>query len=226
MKRTYIALIGLLAAFAAGAQHTYDFWDENYTAQGLLGVVDFEDFRIEDTSGNGDPALIEFSTLPQVGGAWTTLPRGDRFQYGLECSFLLGFRFDKLNYLSLGGSGLRVSIETSLWMFDLAGGVYASLFIDADRKVRIYGGGGPLVLYVDYRSDREETGAGGGTYNNYESAWGVGAYARAGIEFRVHEKGMLGLGARSMWSDVDFSEVGGRSELTGVAGFFTYTAGF
>ncbi len=226
MKLSHIGLIALLAAFAAEAQHPYDFWDKNYAAQGLLGVVEFDDFRIEDTSGNGDPATLDFAALPQVGGAWTTLPKGERLQVGLECSFLLGFRFDKINYLSLGGSGLRVSIETSLWTFDLAGGVYASLFLDKGGRVRLYGGGGPLVIYADYRSDREETGAGGGTYANYESAFGLGTYFRTGVEFRVHEKGMLGLGARGMWSDVDFSDIGGRSELKGIAGFLTYTAGF
>ncbi len=50
-------------------------------------------------------------------------------------------------------------------------------------------------------------------------------YARAGFEFRIYEKGMLGLGARGTWSNVDFSEVGGSTDLVGIAAFVTFTAG-
>jgi len=229
MQKTKLALAGLailLLSSAAPAQsHKYDFWEENYTVQALLGAVKYEDLKFQDSSGNGDVITSEISTLPQLGGAWGTRPAGDRFQYGLECSFLLGFRFDKVNYASVGGSGLYVSISTSMWMFDLAGGPYANLFLDKGRKVRLYGGVGPLMTFADYRSDREETGTGGGTYYSQESVFGLGVYARAGVEFRVHRYGMLGLGARGTWSNVDFTEVGGNSDLAGLAAFVTYTAG-
>ena len=38
--------------------------------------------------------------------------------------------------------------------------------------------------------------------------------------------GMLGLGLRGSYSNVDFSDVGGSTELKGIYGFVTYTAGF
>jgi hypothetical protein len=217
-----------LACVVVHAQyHMYDTWEENYSVQALLGAVKFDDLKFKDTSGSGDATVIDISTLPQLGGAWTTQPQIDqRLQYGLEASFLLGFRFDKVNYASIGGSGLYVNISTSMWMFDLAGGGYANLFLTEGGGVRVYAGGGPLMMYADYDSSREETGAGGGLYETSESAFGLGVYARTGIEFRVHEKGMLGLGARGTWADVDLSDVGGSSELTGIAAFVTYTAGF
>ena len=82
------------------------------------------------------------------------------------------------------------------------------------------------MVYADYRSDREETGGSAdGTYDSSESAFGLGAYARTGFEFRIHQKGMLGLGVRGNWSDVDFSDVGGTSDISGIAAFVTYTAG-
>jgi len=212
------------ANIAAHAQyHAYDYWDQDYTVQALLGTVHFDhlEFDVDDS----DPAKeLDHSLLPQLGAAWGTMPKGNRFQYGLECSFLLGFRFDELNYLYLGGGGAYASISTSMWMFDLAGGPYASLFLDKKKRIRIYAGGGPLMTYADFRSDT--------TYPEPlsdesidETVFGLGAYARAGIEFRIYEKGMLGLGARGTWSNVDFSDVGGRSELTGHAAFATFTAG-
>ncbi len=224
-KSIFAGLAALLVTSAAQASqyHTYDTWDHNYTVQALLGAVQFEDLKFDDSSGNGDTTEIDMSLLPQLGAAWGTVPKGDRFQYGLECSFLLGFRFDKVNFASAGGSGLYVSISTSMWMFDLAGGPYASVFLDKNRKVRLYAAGGPLMVYADYRSDREEDD--GGTYENHESAFGLGLYARAGFEFRLYEQGMLGLGVRGSWSNVDLSDVGGSSDLTGAAAFISFTAG-
>jgi opacity protein-like surface antigen len=169
------------------------------------------------------PIETDMSSIPQLGGAWGTLPKGDFFQYGLECSFLLGFKFDEVNYASLGG-GANISISTSMWMFDLAGGPYVNLRLT--DNLRVYGGIGPLMVYADYQSEREETGGTeDGTYDNSESAFGLGAYARAGFEFRIHQQGMLGLGVRGNWSDVDFSDVGGTSDISGIAAFVTYTAG-
>ncbi len=228
-KKAALTILTFLA-FAATAQaqyNTYDYWDKNYTVQALLGAVQFENLKIDDESGNGDPAEIDLALIPQFGAAWGTMPKDDRFQYGLEASFLLGLRFDDINYASVGGSGLYVSISTSMWMFDLAGGGYASLFLDKNRKTRIYVGGGPLMVYADYSSEREETDSVGEeeTFDNNESAFGIGAYARAGFEFRIYEQGMLGLGARGTWSSLDLSEIGGSTELTGYAAFVSFTAG-
>jgi hypothetical protein len=222
------ALIATVCATSIQAQnHKYDTWDNNYTVQGLLGAVKFRDLDVVDSGGTGDPVTIDISTIPQIGGAWTTLPKGNRVEYGLECSFLLGFRFDNINYLSSSTNGLQVGISTSMWMFDFAGGAYANLFLNEGKTVRVYVGGGPLMTYVSYDSDRTENrGSDPETYNTSESAFGLGLYARTGFEVRVHERGMLGLGIRGTWSNVDLSEISSSSDLIGTSVFATYTAGF
>ena len=218
-----LAALTLLSSSHA-QDHKYDFWDENYTVQALLGAVKYDKLKFDNTDGTTEPLETDLSTIPQLGGAWGTLPKGDRFQYGLVCSFLLGFKFDEVKYASAGGSGLTVVLSTSMWMFDFAGGGYINLCLT--DNVRLYGAAGPLMVYADYRSEREETGAvTDETYKDSESAFGLGVYARTGIEFRIHEKGMLGLGVRGNWSNVDFSDVGGSSDISGIAGFVTYTAG-
>ena len=232
MKSTGIALAGLAALILANQAHaqyaTYDYWDHNYTVQALLGAVQFEDLKF-DVPDSDTPEEVDISLIPQFGAAWGTLPKGDRFQYGLECSFLMGVRFDSLNYLYLGGNGAYASISTSMWMFDLAGGPYASLFLDKKKRVRIYAGGGPLMTYADYRSDTEYPEDGlpetPSDVSTNESVFGLGFYARAGFEFRIFEKGLLGMGARGTWSNVDFSEVGGSTDLIGAAAFVSFTAG-
>lgn len=228
MKKHTAILAALLITSAAQAQYsTYDYWDKNYTVQALLGAVQFENLVFDDTSGSGDTVEVDLSLIPQLGAAWGTRPKEGRFQYGLETTFLLGFMLDHVNAASVGG-GLYVNISTSMWMFDLSGGPYVNLFLDKNEKVRLYGGVGPLMTYVDYRSERRETDEGGDeeAYDTDESVFGLGVYARAGFEFRIYEQGMLGLGARGTWSNVDFSEVGGSSELVGVAAFVSFTAGF
>lgn len=220
----FASLAICLAASMAGAKpQTYDSWDEPYTSQGLLGAVQFENLKFK-VSDSTTPTETDLSLIPQLGGAWGTLPKGDRFQYGLECSFLLGFQFDEVNYIVVN-SGLHASVSTSMWMFDLAGGPYASLFLDKNHRVRIYCGGGPLMTYADYQSDKnyEDNTP---DENADETAFGVGVYARTGVEFRIYEQGMLGLGARGSWASVDFSDVGGSSDLVGLAAFVTFTAGF
>ncbi len=225
MRIAKLLLTGIAALVFASAtqaqENTYDYWDEPYIVQALLGAVQFENLKFEV---DGTTENIDLSIIPQLGAGWGTLPKGDRFQYGLECSFLLGFMADNISFSSSGGL-TTIRISTSMWMFDLAGGPYASLFLDKKRKVRIYAAGGPLMTYADYQSEREEDGTGGGTYDNNESAFGIGLYARTGLEFRIYEAGMLGLGVRGSWANIDFTEVGGSSELTGIAAFVSFTAG-
>lgn len=224
-KTVFATLAALLLAGVAQAQYnTYDYWDEPYIVQALLGAVQYENLKFDVENGT-ETEEIDLSIIPQLGAGWGTLPKGDRFQYGLECSFLLGFMLDEITYLAAGGGGLYVNISTSMWMFDLAGGPYASLFLDKNKKLRIYAAGGPLMTYADYRTDRDYSDA-SPDQSTQESAFGLGLYARTGFEFRIHRKGMLGMGARGTWSTVDFTEIGGSSELVGIAAFVSYTAGF
>jgi hypothetical protein len=84
------------------------------------------------------------------------------------------------------------------------------------------------MTYADYRTDTdypEEDPNDPENWSSSESAFGIGVYARAGFEFRIYEKGMLGLGARGTWSSVDFSDVGGSTDLVGGAVFASFTAG-
>lgn len=222
-KTLPIALLGAIITSTASAQyHKYDTWEESYIVQALLGAVKYDDLVFESTDGSGDSVEIDMSTIPQLGGAWGTIPKGDKLQYGLEASFLLGFKFDKVNYAYLGGNGAYVSVSTSMWMFDLAGGGYANFWLN--DSIRLYGAGGPLMIFASYKSDRDYDDT-TPDYSSSESAFGLGLYARTGVEFRVHQHGYLGLGARWNWSNLDFTEVGGSSKVYGIAGFITYTAG-
>ncbi len=76
-----ILWVALLCTNARGQHSKYDTWDQNYTVQALLGAVKYDDFEFNNTDGSGDPIETDLSSIPQLGGAWGTLPKGDRFQY-------------------------------------------------------------------------------------------------------------------------------------------------
>ena len=220
MKINTLALTGLATLMFAGGVRaedaTYDTWEQNYVVQALLGAVQYENLKIDVDGGNAE---VDLSIIPQIGAGWGTRPKGERLQYGLECSFLLGFMADDISFRAGGGSTV-VNVSASMWMFDFAGGPYASLFLDKNKKVRVYAAGGPLLTYANYRADAsipEE--------DHSESVFGLGLYARTGVEFRIYDKGMLGLGLRGSWASVDLSEVGGSTDLTGMAAFISFTAG-
>jgi len=203
----------------AEQEKTYDAWNHNYIVQALVGAVQYENLKLDV---NGGEAEVDLSIIPQLGAGWGTRPKGERLQYGLECSFLLGFMADDISFTSAGHGNAVVKISSSMWMFDLAGGPYASLFLDKNKKLRVYAAGGPLLTYANYQSDPNVSFP---EYDASESVFGGGLYARTGIEFRLYESGMLGLGVRGSWASVDLSEIGGSSELTGIAAFVSFTAG-
>jgi len=204
----------------------YNVWEENYTIQALLGAAKYEKLTF---NVDGETQEIDLSLMPQLGGVWGTAPRGDYFQYGLECSFLFGFMTDDISFYhtpSGGGGSTWIRISASMWMIDFAGGGYLSLYLNKNRSARIYVAGGPLMTYFDYSSDSDEEATIPEYEDEDESAFGVGVYARAGFEFRVYDAGMLGIGVRGTWNTINLSNVGGNSDLTGIAAFVSFTAGF
>jgi hypothetical protein len=188
------------------------------SVQAILGAVRYDNFEIPDGTGNSKP--IDISTMPQFGGAWSTAPKGDKLQFGLECSLLFGFNYESDTYYPTAVT--RVSVDYNIWTFDLAGGLYANLFLGKAEKIRIYVAGGPMMMPTLFNSYTYQDGPiNDSYYRNSESAFSYGLYGRTGIEFRVHEYGMLGLGVRGTWLDSDLSNV---DTLVGVSAFVTYTA--
>lgn len=218
-SKNRIMIVGLVATLAintALAYEDYDVEKKNYTIQALLGGVVYDDLVFETNDGD-DGTYTDMSTLPQLGGAWGTLPKGEKLQFGLEASFLLGFKFDDVTTYN-GNNAVYVDVSSSLWLFDIAGGAYANLPLG--NKLRLYAGAGPLMMIGIYNSDSSF-----GNIKVSETAYGFGAYARTGLELRVHNGGFLGAGVRGNWCNIDFSDVGGASEISGTAVFLTYTAG-
>jgi opacity protein-like surface antigen len=120
-----------------------------------------------------------------------------------------------------------VVVDNRLVLTDLFIGGFVST--DLSRKARIYAGAGPMLLVGYYKIENEEEDTTTSTFieeDETESAVGAGLYARAGIEFRVSENTMLGLGIRAFRSDLDFEDTVGRVDVEGVQAMLTYTMRF
>lgn len=208
-----LVLLGLFGAITAEAQYG----EPNYAIQALLGGVRYDGLEFTTTDDGGEDITTDMSRLPQLGGAWSTLPKGEKLQFGLECSFLLGFKFDDVTTYN-GTHATYVNVSSSLWLMDFAGGAYANLPLG--EKLRLYGAAGPLMMLGIYNSETDYS-----YVSQSLTEFGFGVYARAGLELQVQRNGYLGAGLRGTYSNIDFTEAGGSSELKGIAVFLTYTAG-
>ena len=100
---------------------------------------------------------------------------------------------------------------------DIGFGMYGSQMLS--ETVRLYGGLGPLVQWGDGKFEDELT-------STTESGFGVGWYARVGLEFRMKPGEFFGVGVRGTSSEIDFGGSVGDVDTDALQVFVTYTYGF
>lgn len=189
----------------------------SHVLQGFLGVTFYDDYKIDnggaiEIDGGGDSA----SQLPLIGGGGQLKLGGDKVDFGVEGMFSLAWRSNATAF-AVGGGGAAVAVDVDTFLIDLYGGPFANLFLG--EKTRVYVAGGPLLEWADYDQETALTSDSG-------SGFGVGLYARTGIEFTLASRTMVGVGVR--WSDstIDLDGGLGDLELQGVQAFITVTQGF
>ncbi len=202
-------------------------WEQHTAVQVMLGASRYDDLAFEFASRE-DPdvvAISEFTWVPLLGiGGQLPFRKGD-IDMGLEGGVLFGWRSERISAYATNTS-ISVHIRSSLFLTDLFMGPYASARLG--RHSRIYAGIGPLLLFGQY--DRKSDGnSDTAPYHEHadetSSAFGVGVYARTGIEFRLPDDSWMGIGLRVFTSDLDFDTVPGTTTLRGIQGMITYTVG-
>lgn len=178
--------------------------------QGYFGAALLE--TVERTGGSRPPVDGD-AELPIIGGGGQWKLAGDRVDFGLEG--LLGFGWRSgAGAVAIGGGGAAVAVDIDLLMFELYGGPFASMFLG--DGLRAYAGAGPLMQWAHY----EETSA---FDDGDSSGFGVGWYARTGLEFVVGGGSMIGVGARWSDSEVDLDSGLGDLELEGLQIVLTFS---
>ncbi len=189
-------------------------WNPGETLlQGVIGVSYLSDFMLD-----GDASSVELDDeeiLPSLGGGAQWKLAGKHLDFGLEGFLSFSGRSNLEAFASSGGSSVVV-IDVDLLLVEFYGGPFVSRFVG--DSVRLYGGAGPLLQWVGYDQsdavDEEDADGSGG-----------GVYARAGIEFLLPSRKLVGFGARWSRSSLDFNQELGELELEGLELFVSYAYG-
>ncbi len=205
---------------------------EGGPVQVMLGVsfYDEDELTFENGEGESAKASVDLSRIP-FGGVARQIPLvGKGLDLGFEGGFLVSWRPEVTDFYagSSGGSGtVALGIESQLLLVDFSAGLFVSARLG--RHVRLYAGGGPVLLYGMVQTETEREDADTGIKESEKEtlhALGLGLYARTGVEFRVKEQQALGLALRYMSTPMDFGGSVGERTVQGPQVMLTYTFGF
>ncbi len=183
------------------------------TLQGFLGASFFE----LSTEG-ASPLEDEDATFPTIGGGAQWKVAGDRLDFGFEGLLQFAWNGDISAFVSTG-AGTAVAVDVNLLVFDLYGGPFVNCMLGG--KARAYAGAGPVLRWGSYDQDGPSNLASGDG-----DGFGVGYYARAGLEFEVSRNSMVGFAARWSAAEMDLSGRLGDLDLNGLDLVITVTQGF
>ncbi len=206
MLRFWGAVVGLLLIlwpFSVQAAET----DAPILVQVMYGkmVVDNE----EDDVGGGD------FDIPLFGAAVQKAYGGSFVQYGIETGGLFNWQNDVRSwYVSSGSSGgtAAVALDIDGFIFDYFFGGYAS--VTPVPFLRLYLGGGPLFIY-GYRKSENTNAQTGAKETTSDSGFGIGAYARAGLELILTDHVILGAGVRGTRTSLALNDASGSVDIEG-----------
>jgi opacity protein-like surface antigen len=147
---------------------------------------------------------------------------GDSFEFGFETGANFSMKNDTdVLYASVESSGTkaRVAIDNEWFLFDYFGGGYVAANIA--RRLRLYAGAGPLLIYGSWSHEPEEDDS--EFEDETESHLSGGLYARAGLEVFIFERVSLGGGVRAIATGLDFDDEAGEADVEGPQLFFNFT---
>lgn len=184
--------------------------------QGFLGVSFFDQVTLDRSSLPPIDIDEDELDLPLVGGGGQLKLAGRRLDFGLEGLLSIGWRSD-VQAFSTGGGGATIVLDVNMLLLELYGGPFLSAFL-GDR-VRVYVGAGPLVEWLDFEEQEDLDPEAS------SSGFGVGGYARTGIEFLLPSRMLVGFGARYSDATVDLSDDFGDIDVEGIQVYATFTSG-
>lgn len=186
--------------------------------QGFVGTGYFQDVTLEPDAGN--PVEIdsdELDNFPVLGGGGQWKLAGERFDFGVEGMIAFSWRSD-VRAAQVGGGGAVVAVDVDALLVDLFGGPFVSVFLG--ERARIYAAAGPLLQYLEYSEEDDAS-----LIDEDESGTGAGVYARAGIEFLLPSRLLVGLGVRASTVEVDLGDDIGDFEGDEIQALITVSRG-
>jgi hypothetical protein len=187
--------------------------DRETVLQGFIGVTLIDEL---DRSGGSGPDVDAsgIDTMPLIGGGAQLKLGGERVDLGVEAMLALNWRANAAAFTTGGGA---VAVDVNLLVVEVYGGPFASMFLG--DTWRAYVAAGPLVQFGRYDQD-------GGGIDDSGSGFGVGGYARTGLEYRWSNDTMVGIGARWFESEINLDSGLGDIDLSGGQVYLSLTRGF
>lgn len=203
--------------------------DESRTAvQALLGYGEYFNDGLTFADDGSDPNLSAEASLgkvPLIGIAGQLPFNQGRTLLGMEAGGLVGWRAKKVT-ITAGSGGAYIRLESAVTSFDLFFGAFVSR--NLGDKFRLYAGAGPTFLFANYDGKTTEYDSAGNPteIDTTESSFGVGGYLRGGLEFRLPDYALMGLGVRWLKTDLTFDQAIEQTGVSGIQYLLTYTRGF
>jgi len=168
---------------------------------GMIGVTEVTavDFELDSDLGEADS---EDRTLPYIGAAYQ-FPSASRtaLEWGFEAGFGVGWDSER-NAVVIDTGTVVVVADNDLRLIDLSGGLYAAMMLGKTKKLRAYGGVGPVVQFGWADLDFEEEINGSNSAS--ENGLGLGYYSRAGLDYKFKRDTWIGFVVRWMDTSIDF----------------------
>ena len=231
MNRRLLYLVILIAMAVCISGHAALAEDDvgRMYVQGLIGTMRLHegDYTFESESGSDEPIVFEgdSANMPYLGFSLQQVLGGNRLKYGVEGGLLASWKTEKWQVAASNGTAY-IRIENSMFLGDFFFGGYTSMNIG--ERIRLYLGGGPLLIYAQRKIDPEESGGSDDSdivyVSTYESKWNVGAYARTGVDIIVSDQLIFGLSVRGVKTNLEFDNHGSDTQIEGVQFFFTLSA--
>lgn len=185
--------------------------------QGTIGLAELLDLQQSAGTFFGDAPGDEDLFVPTIGGGFQWKYSGEAVEWGFEGLLSVGGR-GSINAVAADSDTL-VEVDVDLVLFDAFGGPFVNVWPTED--LRLYVGAGPLAQYADFRQESEFA-----EFEAEGSGFGLGWYARVGVELLVSGGTSVGIAARYAESDVDLDGGLGDLELEGIQYLLTVTTGW
>lgn len=221
----FSASLAFFLTVQAPTVHALDVTPSVYI-QALVGAAQFDrdDLTFQRSVSSDTATAIEndLSSMPYLGLAVQYPFGGENTAWGLDSSLLFGWRSRNKRVVA-SNNQVAISLDTELWLADLSAGLYVA---HTSQHWRAYVAAGPAVVFGEYdeKDDltaipRQQTSSG-----NSDSEFGIGAYVRGGIEYRLSDRGFVGFCVRGLKTNIEFdSAPGASSDLNGIQGFMTFS---
>jgi hypothetical protein len=182
--------------------------------QGFFGVSFYDKVS---RSGGSFPSVDgqrgDLDQMPMLGGGGQWKMGGDKIDWGFEGFMSVEGRANAAAFV-VGGGGAAVAVDVDLLIIDLYGGPFVSTFLG--NKLRLYGSVGPLIGFAFYDQSN---------LSNDGTGFGVGGYARTGLEFILGSHMLTGVAVQWAKTRYDMNSSLGDLEVDGFQVMLTFTTG-